>query len=161
MNWKQKVIFAGCILFLLGVFLHFAFSFLEMPDASMEPDIRGRDVSAAKSGDYVLALNWFRGSQVRTGDFVVIKIPDSSPLVRTVRKVERIEIPDSPYNKPLTRWERRSRHSGERMLARAIENMDYGPRFYLSAGTNTAYGLGPFQANQIDAKVIHIYHQNK
>jgi signal peptidase I len=158
MNWKQKIIFAGCILFLLGVFLHFVFSFLEMPDASMEPDIRGRDVSAAKNGDYVLALNWFRGSQVKTGDFVVIKIPDSSPLVRTVRKVERIEIPDSPFTTPV----RRGRRYGARLLAREIQNMDYGPRFYLSAGTNSsANGFGPFQANQIDAKVIHIYHRNK
>jgi uncharacterized membrane protein len=157
MNWKQKIIFAACILFLTGVCLHLLFSFLEMPDTFMEPDIRGRDVTAARSGDYVLALNWFRASQVKTGDFVVVKIADSSPLVRTVRKVERIEIPVSPYTKPV----RRGWNYGARLLARKIQVMDYGPRFYLSAGTNSANDLGPLQADQIEAKVIHIYHRNK
>ena len=79
-------------------------------------------------------LKWFRLESLKSGDLILVARRSGDDVVREIRRLEEIEWPDESERLKVSQS---GRHAASRRIAQTILDMDFKPKYLISAANET------------------------
>lgn len=156
MNRVKKiliVVVAGCCLIALVYAL--GFTTAEVPAYLVKPE--GSVDGPAGKTQRALVAKLFRLERLKPGDLILVARRNDNGELREIRRLEKVEPPDEAERSKVPPG---GRHPHSRTIAQAILDMDFRPKYWVSAtdGTNS---VGPVRIAEADIKGAVIWIRTK